>query len=89
MEQSLGWGVREGCGCGRVGVNELSGCCTSDVEDVKVINNEFQVGSHGMVIQVAEVCQIMHVVLLDGGFERGGEKPDWVVGWRWRKIGGD
>ena len=85
MEQSVGWGVRERCGCGRVGVDELSGCCTSGVE---VINKEFKVGSHGMVIQVAEVRQIFHVVLLDGSFERGGEEPDWVVGWRWRKVGG-
>ena len=72
----VGWGDREGCGGGRVGVYELSGCCTSGVEVDEVIKNEFQVGSHGLVIQVVEVLQIFYVILLDSGFERGGEEQD-------------
>ena len=71
-----------------MGVNELSGCCTSGVEVGEVITKEFQVGSHGLVIQVIKVCQIFHVVPQNSSFERGGEEQDEVVGWRWRKIGG-
>ena len=58
------------------------------VEVGEVIRTEFQVGAHGLAIQVAEVGQIFCVVPLDGGIERGGEEPDWVVGGRWRKIDG-
>ena len=57
VKQSVGWGDREGCGGGRVGANELSCCCTSGVEVGEVIKEEFQVGSHGFVIQVVEVCR--------------------------------
>ena len=88
MKQSVGWGDREGCGGGRVGDNELICSCTGGVEVIEVIKAEFQVGSHGMVIQVVEVSQSDRVVLLDGGIERGGEELDWVVGGRWRKVDG-
>ena len=88
MEQSIGWGVREGCGCCREGVNELIGCCAGGVEVIEVIKTEFQVGSYCMFIQVAEVSQSFRVVLLDGGIEHGGEESDWVVGGKWQKIGG-
>ena len=69
-----------------MGVNELSG--TGGVEVGEVIKTEFQVGSHGLVIQVEEVSQVARIVPLDGGIERGGEEPDWVVGGRWRRIAG-
>ena len=49
---------------------------------------EFQVGSHVIVKQVAEVSQNVRVVLLDGGYERGGEESDRVVGGGWREIHG-
>ena len=84
MKQAVGWGVREECGGSPVGVNELCG----GVEVGEVIKKEFQVGSHGLVIQVVEVCQIFYVVLLDSGFEPGGEVQDQVVRRRWRKFGG-
>ena len=42
----------------------------------EVIRTEFQVGSHGLAIQVAEVSQIFRVVPLDGGIEPSGEEPD-------------
>ena len=76
MEQAVGWGVREGCGGGCVGVNELRGRCSSSMEVGEVIKKEVQVGSHGLVIQVMEVRQIFYVLLLDGGFERGSEEQD-------------
>ena len=41
VEQAIGWGVREGCGGGRVGVNELCGGCSSGVEVGEVIKKEF------------------------------------------------
>ena len=76
MEQVIGWGVREGCGGSRVGVNELRGGCLSGMEVGEVIKEEVQVGSHGLVVQLVEVYQIFYVVLLDGGFECGGEEQD-------------
>ena len=54
----------------------------------EVIDTEFQVGSHSLVIQVVEVGHVSRVVPLDGGIERGSEEPDRVVGGRWRKIDG-
>ena len=71
-----------------MGVNELSGCCMGGMEVGEVIRTEFQVGSHGLVIQVEEVSQVARVVPLDGVIERGGEESDRVVGGRWRKIDG-
>ena len=88
MKQSVGWGDREGCGGGRVGDNELICSCTGGVEVIEVIKAEFQVGSHGMVIQMVKVSQSDRVTLLYGGIEGGGEELDWVVGGRWQKIGG-
>ena len=67
MEQAIGWGVREGCGGGRVGVNELRGGCWSGMEGGEVIKKEVQGGSRGLIIQMVEVHQIFYVVLLDGG----------------------
>ena len=72
MQQSVGWGIREGCG----GVNELRGLCTNGVEVGEVIKKEFQVGTHGLVIHAVEILQIVYVVLLGSGFERGGEVQD-------------
>ena len=54
----------------------------------EVIGTEFQVGSHGLVIQVLEVGHVSRVVPLDGGVERGGEELDRVVWGRWWKIDG-
>ena len=76
VQQSVGWGIREGCGGGHVGVNELGGFCTNCVEVGEVIKKEFQVGAHGLVIQAVEILQIVYVVLLGSGFERGGEVQD-------------
>ena len=80
MEQSVGWGVRDWCGCCREGVTQLIGSCTGGVEVIEVIDTELQVGSHGIVIQVVEVSQSGRVVLLDGGIECGSEELDRVVG---------
>ena len=76
MQQSVGWGIREGCGGGPVGVNELSGFCMNGLEVGEVIKKEFQVGAHGLVIQAVEILQIVYVVLSGSGFERGGEVQD-------------
>ena len=76
MQQSIGWGIREGCGGGRVGVNELGGFCTNGVEVGEVIKKEFQVGAHGLVIQAVEILQIIYIVLLGSSFEHGGEVKD-------------
>ena len=71
-----------------MGVNELSGGCTGGVEVGFVIKTEFQIGAHGLEVQVAEAGHIIRVVPLDGGIERGGEESDRVVWGRWRKIDG-
>ena len=76
MEQAIGWGVREGCGGGRVGVNELHGGCSSCMEGSEVIKKEVQGGSHGLIVQMVEVHHIFYVVLLDGDLERDGEEQD-------------
>ena len=43
------------------------------VESGVVITKKVQVGAHGLIVQIAEVCQFIYVFLLDGELERGGE----------------
>ena len=88
MEQSVGWGVREWRVCCRDGVNKLIGSFTGGLEVGEVKRTEFQIGAHGLEVQVAEAGHIIRVVPLDGGIERGGEESDRVVWGRWGKIDG-
>ena len=72
MDWFVGWQGREGCGGGGVGIDDVDGGCSSSAEIGEVITKKVQAGSHGLIVQKAEVRQFFYVFLLDGELERGG-----------------
>ena len=55
---------------GGVLIDNLEGCCSSGVESGPIISKAVYVGTHGFIIQIADVCQFFYVFFLDGESER-------------------
>ena len=70
VDWSVGWQGGERCGGGGVGIDDMDGVCSSGVESSAVIKKNVQVGTHGLIVQVAEDHQFVYVFLLDGELER-------------------
>ena len=71
-----------------MGIDDLDGGCSSGAESCAVITKKVQAGSHGLIVQMVEVCQLVYVFLLDGKLERSGEDRHYVVSLRLRGFGG-